>query len=263
MSVLGCCNRYGEPTYIPYPAVVALATPAPGVVVAGTVSISTSNPYAELSAIDCGSPLSCWAVGYGNGAFGPPGVAAEIVGGQVLFKPGQPAWGIACVPATCYAIWQSSVFDVNTLVGSTVPGIDLRGIDCAPSATCYAAGQVSASGMPVVVPITSGSPGPTTSVPGTAGRDRLDAIGCFAESAETICVAVGLRDTFDAGQPPPLNRRVDGIVVRVANGTPGTPEQVLGAMSLEASACASAATCTAAGIFVGGAAGAVTTVANS
>ena len=252
------CFAVGENAAYSNGVVVPITNGSPGT--AGSVA-STSF----LTNIACASSTNCFALGYSFGPTNANGTVVPITNG-VVGTGSQVATqvsgvitvfnGIACTSSTaCLGVGQSANPGVGAVIPITsgVPGsvstvagtLNLQGIACPASGTCYAVGWNSlATGnsfVGVIVPITNGSPGSASTV---AGTDSLWGIACSTSSA---CFAVGERSGV-------------GVVVPITNGSPGSVSTVTGAGKLTGIACPTSNTCLA--VTSNGSVGAVVPITN-
>ncbi len=242
----------------------AMATTAVG----SPIAVSGTG---NLFAVACPTSTHCIAVGTGPAA-GTEGGAVVVqinngVPGAAEAVPGEPANSetsldaITCVSTTtCYAVGNQLLSDVpETDEGAAV------------------------------VTITNGVPGPVKIAPETATQDedygpaQFFAINCPGDSSD--CVAVGETDegSPSTGMTAPVTNGTPGMVnidtqlyylnsvfcssgacratavtstggvlVPISGATPGTPQPVSGAGTLNASACESTTDCVLLGVDAGG-----------
>jgi Bacterial Ig-like domain (group 3)/Fibronectin type III domain len=203
---------------------------------------SEVSASSALNGIACSSATTCFAAGRGNAG---GGVVVRITDGL----PGS-SWqvantsslsSIACPTATtCFAVGANSTTTAGIVVRITsggpgaaeaIPGTStLSGIACRSTTTCLVVGAATDHRGGVLVPLLSGEPGPAE---GFAAAD-FSGIGC---PTTTTCLAVG------SGNPGPGT----GAVVPVVANTPGSPQLISGANSLDGLACPSASLCEAVG----------------
>ncbi|MGA9858047.1 MAG: hypothetical protein WBQ18_09295 [Solirubrobacteraceae bacterium] len=176
-------------------------------------------------------------------AVAPAGARAASISATEVSSMGSLS-AVACTGATdCYAVGldlngNAAVLHIANGTPGTVtafPDVNFEplGLACSPGAACLAVGNTvdSASGTQVgaVAPVTAGSPGQSTEVP---GAESLSVIGCAA----SLCVAAGQDQSGAPG------------TTTITSGNPQAfADFANGQFSPQAVGCPSASTCVVAG----------------